>query len=140
MSDTARAAVVAEAWTWFGTPYHHNAEIKGVGVDCARILIAVFAGLGLAPRVDPGDYAPDWHLHQSEELYIRWLQEAGAKPVQTPGLGDIALFRFGRTYSHGAIVVGPDEFIHSYLRRGVIFSRLSEDPLHGRPVQYWSVF
>lgn len=140
MSDAQRVAVVTEASTWLGTPYHHRARLKGVGVDCAQILIAVYAHLGLAPEIDPGEYAHDWHLHQGEELYMAWLSKAGARPVQTPGLGDMALFRFGRTYSHGAIVVGPDELVHSYLRRGVIRSRLTEEPLHGRPVQYWSVF
>lgn len=135
-----RASVVAEALTWVGTPYHAHARIKGVGVDCAQILIAIYAGLGLAPEVDPGQYAPDWHLHHSEELYISWLEKAGAHRVEEAALGDMALFRFGRTYSHGAIVVGPDEFVHSYLGRGVIRSRITEDPLHGRPVQFWSVF
>lgn len=140
MSDALRADVVAEALTWLGTPYHHRARLKGVGVDCAQILIAIYAGLSLAPEIDPGEYARDWHLHQGEELYMAWLKQAGARPVQTPGLGDMALFRFGRTYSHGAIFVGADELVHSYLRRGVIRTRLDEEPLHGRPVQYWSVF
>lgn len=32
-----RAAVAQEALAWLGTPYHHHARIKGVGVDCAQI-------------------------------------------------------------------------------------------------------
>ena len=33
-----RAAVVAAAREWIGTPYHHMADIKGVGCDCAMLL------------------------------------------------------------------------------------------------------
>lgn len=33
-----RAAVIAEAESWLSTPYHHEARIKGHGVDCAQIL------------------------------------------------------------------------------------------------------
>ena len=136
----ARAAVVAEALSWLGTPYHHHARIKGVGVDCAQILIAIYAGLGLAPEIDPGTYPPDWHLHRGEELYIHWLEQAGARRVERPAPGDVALFQYGRTFSHGAVYIGDGGLVHSYLNRGVIFSRMDEEPLEGRPVQYWSVF
>jgi NlpC/P60 family putative phage cell wall peptidase len=135
-----RAAVVAEAITWIGTPYHHHARLKGIGVDCAQILIAVYAGLGLAPEVAPGIYPPDWHLNHSSELYLHWLQQAGAQRVDSPLPGDVAVFKFGRTFSHGAICVEDGSFIHSYLRLGVIRSRLTEAPLQGREVQFWSVF
>ena len=37
----SRAAVVAEAIAWLGTPYHHRARIKGVGVDCAQLALGV---------------------------------------------------------------------------------------------------
>ena len=136
----ARAAVVAEAMSWIGTPYHHHARLRGVGVDCAQILIAVYAGLGLAPEIDPGSYAPDWHLHHGEELYIGWLEKAGARRVEQPEPGDVGLFRFGRTFSHGAIYCGDGLFVHAYLERGVIPSGIDEDPLFGRPVQFWSVW
>lgn len=141
MSAT-REAVALEALSWLGTPYHHHGRVKGAGVDCAQILIAVYSGLGLAPEIDPGFYAPDWNLHRSEEIFRRWLVEAGARPVETPERGDVGLFRYGRTASHGAILVDPGEmlFVHSYLKRGVIVSRLSEEPLTGRQVEYWSVF
>jgi cell wall-associated NlpC family hydrolase len=29
-----REAVIAEARTWLGTPWHHQASLKGVGCDC----------------------------------------------------------------------------------------------------------
>lgn len=135
-----RSAVVAEALTWLETPYHHHARIKGVGVDCAQILCAVFETCGHVGPIDLGNYPPQWHLHHSEELYLGWLEKVGAREVQAPALGDIAVFKFGRCYSHGAIVVGTGLLLHSYLRRGVHLSRDTEAPIAGRAVKFWSIF
>ena len=135
-----RQAVVREARSWLGTPYHHHARIKGVGVDCAQLLCGVFENCGLVEPIEPGFYPVDWHLHRNEEMFSQWAgryakpQDAGS-PYR---LGDVVLFKFGRTFSHGSIYVGDELFIHSYLRRGVILSRLNEEPLDGRETQHWS--
>ncbi len=139
MNDLTRKSVVQEALSWVGTPYHHHGRVKGVGVDCAQILLAVYCdALALAPAMDVGHYSTQWHLHRGEEVYLSWLEKAGAKQVQAPAPGDIAMFRFGRTYSHSAICVG-DFFVHAYVNLGVIQSRLDEEPLVGRPLQFWSL-
>ncbi|MEO8804635.1 MAG: hypothetical protein ABI433_01020 [Burkholderiaceae bacterium] len=135
-----RSAVVAEALTWLETPYHHHARIKGVGVDCAQILCAVYEACDLVDHIELGNYPPQWHLHHSEELYLGWLEKVGAHEVQAPALGDIAVYRFGRCFSHGSIVVGPALVAHSYLRRGVHLSRFTEAPLAGRPVKFYSLW
>lgn len=137
-----RNDVVLEAWTWYDTPYHDHARIKGVGVDCAQILLAVFCdALKLAPPLDVGQYSTQWHLHRSEEVYLDWLERAGAKRVQAPAPGDIAMFRYGRTFHHSAICLG-ELFIHAYSApiSRVIVTRLDEEPLVGRDVQFWSIF
>ena len=88
------------------------ADIKGVGVDCALILMRIYADVGLIEFVDPRPYDPQWHLHHAEERYIAWLVRMGAQRVQTPAVGDVALFRWGRCFSHGGVVVeapGPFE-------------------------------
>lgn len=139
----ARIAVAAEALSWIATPYHPHASKKGPrgGVDCAMLLAEVYERAEVCACIDPGFYAIDHHLHRSEELYEAALAQAGARRVKQPELGDIALFRFGRTYSHGAIVVEPGAdplCVHAYTQRGVIPTRLSEDPLAGRDVHWWS--
>ena len=109
-----RAAVVAEARTWTGTPYHHMADIKGVGVDCAMFLVRVFCDLGLVERFDPRPYTRDWHLHRGEERYLSALL-ARARIVASPGPGDIVVFRYGRCFSHGGIVTraSPLTILHA---------------------------
>lgn len=137
-----REAVAIEAVTWLKTPYHHHARIKGVGVDCAQLLCAVYEACGLVQPVDPGTYAVDWHLHHSQEVFSGWLEKfATLRPAGSPlQKGDVCLFKFGRCFSHGSIYAGSGLFIHSYIGRGVILSRPTEDPLEGREMQHWSLW
>lgn len=109
-----REQIVNEAKSWLRTPYRHKARVKGGGVDCAQLLIAVYSACGL---IDPDfaveDYPMDWHLHRDEERYLNHVL-AHAHAVKTPQQGDVALFRFGRTVSHGAIVLEWPLVIHAY--------------------------
>lgn len=41
--------VIREAREWIGTPFHHQARVKGHGVDCAQLVIGVGMNLGLIP-------------------------------------------------------------------------------------------
>ena len=149
MTEAAeRQAVVQEALSWIGTPYHHHGRIKGPGggVDCLMLLAEVFERCGLVDPVDPGNYARDWHMHRNEEAYMQGLMRyAVQRPDgEQPTAGDIALFRYGRTFSHGAVVVEASPvqrkvaLVHSYIRRGVILGRMGEEPLAGRPFQFWT--
>ncbi len=114
-ADDQRALVVAEARSWLGTPYHHAADVKGAGVDCAMLLVRVFCDLGFVPPFDPRPYTRDWFLHRSEERYLGALL-ARAREVRSPGLGDIVLFRMGRCFGHGGIVsrLEPLSLIHAF--------------------------
>lgn len=109
-----RTAVVAEAMTWLKTPYHHNARVKGAGCDCAQFPAAVYEAAGLMDHVEP-IYPHDWHLHRSEELYLEWAAKVGAVEIlpERAGPGDFIIWRFGRTFSHGAIFVDPPMIIHA---------------------------
>lgn len=134
-----RAAVAEEALSWLGTAYHHHARIKGVGVDCAQLLCGVYEACGLVKPVETGAYAVDWHLHHSEEKFSGWMAQYAHLVQDGPlKVGDVCLWRFGRTFSHGSIYVGDDLFVHSYIGRGVMLSRLAEEPLAGRAMQHWS--
>ncbi len=110
-----RAAVVAAARAWIRTPYHHAADIPGVGVDCAMLIVRVYCDLGLVEPFDPRPYPPDWMLHRSEERYLDHLL-ARARRVERPEPGDVFVLRYGRTYSHGGIVTksAPLTAVHAF--------------------------
>jgi cell wall-associated NlpC family hydrolase len=118
-ADRERVVAIAESWT--RTPYHNNAQVKGVGVDCAQLPAAVFAEAGVIPPIHP-DYPPDWHLHRSGELYCQWIEDLGAVEcsLEDAGPADLILWRFGRTFSHGAIFLQPPTIIHAYREHGMV--------------------
>lgn len=136
--DSWRDKVVAEAITWIGTPYHPQARVKGAGVDCGMLLIEVFRRCGLIKNIDPGNYAREWHLHRGEELYLGWVAEHCAE-VSAPLPGDVAVFKFGRCYAHGTIVVAWPLLIHAHLPDGqVAYGDGLQNPLVGRDVKFFS--
>jgi cell wall-associated NlpC family hydrolase len=121
IEDTRRATIVAEAISWLGTPYHHEARLKGHGVDCAMLVAEVYRAAGLIPKIDAGHYPPDWHLHRDEERYLDMVLRH-AQPTDDPKPGDVALWRIGRTWSHGAIIVDPGwpHIIHALKEAGKV--------------------
>ncbi len=116
-----RAAVIAEARTWIRTPYHHSARVKGAGVDCAQILAAVYADVGIIDPVDTGPYPADWHMHRSEERYLNFVLRY-AHRVDKPLPGDVVLLRYGRTYSHGGIITrsSPLTVVHAWMSHRIV--------------------
>ena len=125
----ARARVVAAAREWIGTPYHHMADIKQVGCDCAMLLVRVYCDLGLVAPFDPRPYTRDWHLHRGEERYLGLLL-ARAHVIAAPQAGDAILFRYGRCYSHGGVVTKaePLTILHAFAPAGrVIEEELSHN-------------
>jgi len=141
--DTAlasRRAVVEEARTWIGTPFHHAARVKGAGVDCLMLLAEVYERAGVASHVEPPFYVPDWHLHRDAERYREGLLQYARPTDGPPQAGDIALFRFGRTFSHGAIVVDWPRLIHAYWAIGVVWGDATLYPLRDREVRFFTPF
>ena len=58
--EVVRAAVLAEARSWLGTPYRHQASRKGVGCDCLGLVRGVWRTLDGTEPEAPGPYAADW--------------------------------------------------------------------------------
>lgn len=140
--NVTREQVVQEALSWVGTPYLHQGLVKGKdgGVDCAMINIGVFRDFAkkIPASYDPRPYPMQWHLHRSEEKYLDWFHRFGTE-VDTPQLGDIVLFKYGRTVSHSGIVVADDVMVHAYRQAGeVILENISAhiERFHS----YWSIF
>lgn len=102
---TTAQDVVAEARDWIGTEFHHQARVKGVGVDCAGLVIMVAKALGLSD-FDITDYGriPDGMtirglLEQHADLIADGRNEVNA--LAQPG--DVILFRYTLHDQHMAI-------------------------------------
>jgi cell wall-associated NlpC family hydrolase len=139
-TDPRRAAVIAEASTWLRTPYYWLSDKKGIGVDCAMLLVRCFVDTGVLEPFDPRPYPVDWHLHHSDERYLGWLTQFGPETT-TPQPGDVAVLRFGRCFSHGAILVTPSRLIHAYLPHGrVLMADLHEPAFRNRPMKFFDPY
>jgi hypothetical protein len=105
------------------------------------IMVRIFTALELIPAdIEPRPYAPDWHLHRSDEKYLGWVQQY-AHQVDTPQPGDIALFKFGRCLSHGGIVdqITPDiTMIHADMYAGCV-ERAEVRRWADRLAGYWRI-
>jgi NlpC/P60 family putative phage cell wall peptidase len=91
-ADAERA--VATARTWIGTPYVHQASVKGVGCDCLGLLRGVWRELfGAEPEAMP-PYSPDWaEATGAETLYMALARHLRPVALQDIAPGDVALFR-----------------------------------------------
>lgn len=111
------AAIVAEARSWIGTPYRHQASVKGIGCDCLGLVRGVWRGcIGREPELPP-PYAPDWAEARGEETLaaaaFRHLVEV---PREGFGGGDVLLFRWraGFVAKHAAIATRDGAMIHAH--------------------------
>ncbi len=124
-----RDTVITEAQSWLRTPWAHAQRVKGAGVDCGQFIIGVFVGAGLVPHFDTGDYPADWMMHRTEERFLGFVEQHLDR-VAAPLPGDVAVWRYGHTFSHGAIVVDWPAVIHAYRReRGVVWGDASKGEL-----------
>ena len=48
----SRDDIVAEARTWLGTPWQHQGRLKGVGTDCAGVVLGVGVAVGAVSSKD----------------------------------------------------------------------------------------
>jgi NlpC/P60 family putative phage cell wall peptidase len=127
MSSDKNAQIVAAARGWIGTPYRHQASLKGAGADCLGLLRGVWREvIGPEPESVPA-YGRDWAeagageaLAEALGRHLVAIAPADAMP------GTVLLFRFRRDLpaKHAGILATPDTFIHAY--QG---SAVAESPL-----------
>ena len=139
-----REYVIREAREWLGTPYHHAARVKRAGVDCLMLVLEVYGRAGVFARkgVDVASiaiprYARDIMLHRSEETYLEGIWPYAAE-VAEPTPGNIALWKFGRIYSHAAIITDWPAIIHAYApEKCVVIGDATMGALATRPVRFF---
>lgn len=119
--------VVAEALSWVGTPYRHQASRKGVGCDCLGLARGVWRTLyGDEPEA-PGPYSMDWaETGSGDRLLEAARRHFIACPDDALEPGCLVLFRWRPHLpaKHVAVLVSRDAFVHAYEGRAVLVSQL----------------
>lgn len=120
--------VLAVADSWIGTPYRHQACLKGVGCDCLGLVRGIWRELyGDEPELPP-PYARDWAERGGEDRLMaaaeRHFQPVASMAQALPG--DMLLFRWRPEFAakHVGILADADHFIHAYEAASVLRSAL----------------
>lgn len=123
--------IVDAARRWLGTPYRHQASVRGAGTDCLGLIRGVWRDvLGAEPETVPA-YSRDWSEPQGEErMWAAARRHLRALPPGEYALGDVILFRMraGSVAKHVGIISATGlapKFIHAYSGHGVVESPLS---------------
>jgi len=113
----AREAIIHAARTWIGTPYLHQASLRGEGCDCLGLVRGVWRDVCGEEPEDTGPYTPDWAEATRQER----LADAGFRHlvhigVQDFAQGDVLLFRWRPNVpaKHCAIATSRDMMIHAH--------------------------
>lgn len=124
--------IVRLARAWIGTPYQHQASVKGVACDCLGLIRGIWRERhGTEPETPP-PYTADWGEGGGQEVLMTaalcHLVPIDRQAPMQPG--EVLLFRMrpGAVAKHLGILSAAGQaprFIHAYNAHGVIDSPLT---------------
>ena len=141
MSAADPDLVIATARSWLGTPYHDQASLRGVGCDCLGLARGVWREVVGAESFAIPPYSRDWGETGPHEVLAERARRVMSEIAPTDALpGALILFRMAprAIAKHIGILTGPDSFIHSYERLGVIEEVLT--PIWRRRIAFAFLF
>jgi NlpC/P60 family putative phage cell wall peptidase len=99
--------ILTPARAWLGTPYHHQASVKGVGCDCLGLVRGVYQELYGRLAEAPPPYSRDWAEASSTETMLEGARRHFTEIARTEARpGDVLVFRMraGAMAKHVAIL------------------------------------
>lgn len=136
-------AVIAEARTWIGTPFRHQAKCKGVGVDCVQLIAGVGEAAGVM-TIDPGKAAAfagygrvpnPARMGEALRIFMTPIEAGDARP------GDVAWLQWRENLPmHLAILSehkGRVTIIHALAEIGRCVEHGFTQEWRDRVVSYW---
>lgn len=111
-----RERVIALARNWIGTPYHHQASVRGVGTDCLGLVRGIWRELYGRDAERPPPYSRDWAEASGRETMLEAAtRHLIAIPPEAADAGDVVVFRLreGVVAKHAAILSGSTTIIHA---------------------------
>lgn len=122
MTPASPETVIRATLGWMGTPYHHQASVKGVGCDCLGLARGVWREIvGPEPLDAWGGsvpaYSRDWGEVSRREVLAEAARAVGLIeiPVADATPGALILFRMlpKSVAKHCGILVSETEFVHA---------------------------
>ena len=94
--NTSGLEIAREAQSWIGTPYVHQARVRGVGVDCVGLVTCVAADLGYPHYAD----LRYWHMPEGDQILIELDRLFDPVQPQLSEPGDVLAFAWRRQAQH----------------------------------------
>lgn len=139
--------IVAEARTWVGTRYHHQAMKKRVGVDCVGLIVGVGKALGFFGADFEEKFREfDGYSHVPNPAKMRrglelFLEPAGIEKTEVPGPGVIGWLEWRDDLPmHLCIFAAFDirlTMIHAYKPIGFCVEHTVDEAWKGRINSFW---
>ncbi len=114
--ENLRRRILEAARGWLGTPYHHQASVKGVGCDCLGLIRGIYREIYGHDAGPAANYSRDW----AEASGIETMLQGAARhliAIDWAELlpGDVMIFRLrpGTVAKHAAIVASDATMIHA---------------------------
>jgi len=120
---TTAERAVALARSWIGTPYRHQASVKGAGADCLGVLRGVWRELYDEEPETPPPYKPNWYDNLKDDLLLRkafeYLVPLNTLAEASPG--DVLVFRMrpGMAAKHCGILTSDGMMVHALTDKDV---------------------
>lgn len=108
--------IVEEARLWLGTPWHHNARLRGVGVDCVQFAMAVLEACG-APKKSYDNY---YRQPKGNSLLDAIDELSYSSRTEEIKAGCILIFEIAGVPHHVAIATSETTMIHADQRVGKV--------------------
>lgn len=112
----SREAIVAAARAWIGTPYHHQASLKGVGADCLGLVRGVWRDVYGVEAERPPGYSRDWgEASGIETLLAAAMRHLIPKHKSERAPGDVLVFRMrpDAIAKHAAVLTTTTTMVHA---------------------------
>lgn len=129
---TTRADVAVAAQGWVGTPFKHQAALRGVGCDCMGLVYGVAQEKAI-PGIDQFLADPSLRVYgrmpDAERLLAGCDRFLDRIPIHEAGVGDVLLMAFESEPRHFAVVsrTCPLYIVHALAQaRRVVEHRLDE--------------
>ncbi len=141
-SQESRQALVQEALTWLGTPYHASGQVKGAGTNCAQFIYGAAKNAGVFPSgtPEPRWYTPQLATHTRDERLIGYLHSYGAREIAEDAVqpGDVVVYRSGQAHGHIALIVSWPTIIHALAPAGCQLGNVADGQLGRMARKYFS--
>jgi NlpC/P60 family putative phage cell wall peptidase len=116
MQDSRYQEIVEETNSWLGTPYFHQASLKGVGSDCLGLIRGVAIALNYLQPDFHKDYPEIFGYGRSPYgLLVPLFQNFCVEiPKEEMAVGHILIFRIEEEPQHCGILVREGVFVHAH--------------------------